>query len=147
MDDTSPDRGEAFASRRRVIKGLASTIPVALTLSNGAAMANTSNYQCIATQPPGAEPDCGVGSPPDNTWLYDLVSPPATSPGDEQNTLGDKYCVRYVDPTGNTTGYSYSYLNQSSTVSHVFINQDGTEVPGGLSGNPLSGSCAGSFGI
>lgn len=39
------DQGKGFASRRKVIKGLATTVPVILTITSGEVLANASSLQ------------------------------------------------------------------------------------------------------
>ena len=44
-----PEKGKEFAGRRKVIKGLAATVPVIMTITSGEAAATTSMLQCIGT--------------------------------------------------------------------------------------------------
>lgn len=50
---SNPEQGKEFAGRRNVIKGLAATVPVILTITSGEAAATTSMLQCVGG--PGAE--------------------------------------------------------------------------------------------
>ena len=45
--NSNPEQGAAFASRRTIMKGLAATVPVVMTIGCGQAMANASSLQCI----------------------------------------------------------------------------------------------------
>ena len=49
-----PEQGKEFANRRTVIKGLAASVPVIMTLTSGKAAAQASTYQCIGK--PGGVP-------------------------------------------------------------------------------------------
>jgi|GEM_PF-3628355 len=143
---TAADEATAFATRRKVIKGLASTVPVALTLSNGAAMADASSHQCLTKQDsiPGINPpDCSDDVNDLEGWEHSAEKIKPNSSGG-----GPKYCVAYADePTpGNLqiTGYNYSHTTGQGTT-YTFIDQDGNTVSGGPLGNPLTTSCGGSF--
>jgi hypothetical protein len=41
------DSGREFAARRKIVKGMASAVPVVMTIGCGQAMANGSSLQCI----------------------------------------------------------------------------------------------------
>ena len=134
-----PDTGEAFAHRRKVIRGMAS-IPVALTLSSGAAMANASTHACL-TGPIPAVPNCDANNKIDG-WANSPVKikPAGTS-------KPEKYCVAYVeeDSSGKLVGnpyYRYDYQSFGVT-KYKYINQDGTDAAN--IGHPLTASCAASF--
>ncbi len=113
MDSASPDKGEAFASRRRVIKGLTSAVPAILTVSSGAALAATSNpLQCIdktTTVPPVNDclGDTGGGTASDG-WQRSYEENYLGDGDDyELNTLPDNpeeytdSCLTYVDSNGD----------------------------------------------
>jgi len=110
MDDASPDSGEAFASRRRVIKGLASAVPAILTVSSGAAIAaSSSNLQCIdkttATHPTGMRLGDPTGGTAADSWqsAYEsdyLGEGPVNINADIGDTDTDDVCLTYVDSSG-----------------------------------------------
>lgn len=132
-----PDKGEEFAHRRRVIRGMAS-IPVALTLSSGAAMANASSHTCLTNPTGSPQVDCNENDLVPG-WLN---SSSKIAPSGETK----KYCVAYAretDPPGHyiITGYRYKKADNTYT----FIDGSGNIVQGGMTGNPLRASCATSF--
>jgi len=45
--NSAPEQGKEFAGRRNVIKGLAATVPVILTITSGEAAATSSVLQCV----------------------------------------------------------------------------------------------------
>ncbi len=154
---SATDAGAAFAQRRKVIRGLAS-IPVALTLSNGARAANASSHQCLLNEegpPPNCVTDAGDASP---EWVYsaDPADPTqviSVKPNEIAASFPRKYCVTYAEESGDPNGYSvtgfnYQYVDPSQPQPNraIFIDQNGNRVNGGnIFGNPLRASCAGSF--
>ena len=133
------EQGVEFAQRRKVVRGLAS-IPVAFTLSSGAALANTSFHACVNTTPVETVPDCSTNENDLSGWMYKFIKPNYTN-GDQE-----RFCVAYAEEKTagvlDITGYNYK-KNPGDTT--TFIGPDGEEVIGGLSGNPLRASCATSF--
>ncbi|MCP4994367.1 MAG: hypothetical protein GY934_11365, partial [Gammaproteobacteria bacterium] len=123
VDDAPPNRGEAFASRRRVIKGLASAVPAIMTVSSGAALANGSALQCIDPQitPPAADAVC-IPNTGNNT--------PTLPTGDhwqrayEQNYLGDG---DYADINGDNPDYPINTIDDND-LCVVYVDSNGTRV-------------------
>lgn len=93
-----PDQGKGFASRRKVIQGLAATVPVILTITSGEALANASSLQCIG-KPEDATPldtiGVGVAEPDGLKWVRTDV----IGPGNPGAVIGRK--LVYVDSLGN----------------------------------------------
>jgi len=142
-----PEQGEAFAQRRQVIRGMAS-IPVALTLSSGAALANTSSHACLSNESGVVpSPSCSDTSPVPGWATSGTTKTPATIDGITYpaSDFPAKYCVAYAEenmpPNGQyvVTGYRYEHNGNS-----IFINENGT-LSNSTNGNPLRASCATSF--
>lgn len=133
-----PEQGVGFAHRRQVIRGLAS-IPVALTLSNGAAAANASSHICLMQeyeQPYSKNDESEIME-----WAHHSNKIAPAGWGDRSK----KYCVAYADedPQGSMyiTGYHYK-----TSYTSKFINENGYMVNGGVpKGHALRASCATSF--
>ena len=125
------DAGKEFATRRRVIKGLMSSVPVALTLSNGAAMANTSHTHQCGQEPPTTPPQCTAETPPNDGWVY---SADKIAPTDADTP---KYCVAYTDSSGKFIGFKYD--------DGKYIDEHGNETAPTTIPYPLSSACAASF--
>jgi hypothetical protein len=51
-ENPAPQQGREFASRRRVLMGLAASVPVVMTVTSGEALANASSLQCIGKPTP-----------------------------------------------------------------------------------------------
>ena len=141
------EMGVEFAARRRVIRGLTS-VPIALTLGNGAAQANASSHQCLTNQEPGVHPAC-VADPAakDPRWDY---SDAAVAPYNNNNKEKAKYCVKYAKEfTPGQPPALTGYLYDNKDGSKVFLTVDQFGNVNGSSsspiGNPLTTSCAISF--
>jgi len=146
-DETeSTSEEQEFASRRHVIRGLAS-VPVILTLGNGSAEANVSNHQCIADSNAVPDPGCADLSTSDQviddgfvrqTFSYDYTLTPSDPGYDPSNPITEtryKSCVVYgTEPTPGTLA-QHSYI----------VDQDGGAVTAPSEGNPLTVSCLTSF--
>ena len=136
-DDASPDRGVAFASRRRVIKGLASAVPAILTVSSGAALAAGSAIQCINHQPP----------PPDDACIQGTIGTPASlPPGDDwlRAYERDSFGTGYVDVNSDRTDAD-DLDGGDNDLCLVYVDQNGGRVSADAGGTPLSTSCYNSF--
>lgn len=131
--NTPADRSPQNASRRQIIRGMAS-LPVVLTLSNAHAQAVASNLQCITKSAsavdalitetadandrnciPADDPSLSGISPPRTDPLTGNPirdtgpgTPVRTIPGGELNGINydAKSCVYYVDADGNPVGFS-----------------------------------------
>ncbi len=141
-----PDQGVEFAHRRQVIRGMAS-IPVALTLSSGAALANASSHACV-TEEDTMEidlPDCG--DDPNSILLKDWrtsaakITPDANDPAKPAG-----HCVAYAQesmPPGDPEITGFLYKSGSTS---TFVDASGDVIDDGSTiGNPLRASCATSF--
>jgi len=137
-----PDQGVEFAHRRQVIRGMAS-IPVALTLSSGAALANASSHACLTNEiaTPDMLPDCNTDATALTGWSRsDALITPAND-----TTKPAGYCVAYAEENtpGDLTITGYQYKSGDY---YRFVDASGSDVNGGSSlGNPLRASCATSF--
>ena len=115
--NTNPDQGRAFASRRTIIKGLTSAVPIVMTVGCGKAMANASSFQCITA--PVQEPVECIDSqdyPDGDGWLRTATPQNGTTTTDTEA----QQCLVYVD-------------------------QDGTQVSSRTDGLPVTLSCYSSF--
>jgi len=119
--ESSPGQGRDFASRRTVIKALASTVPVVMTIGCGKALADASNLACIVKTPPPIEDVCIDGT---DQWVREptLQFDPVT---------GDPI----IDPD---TG------EQVTQNCLLYVNEQGDPIPAG-SGYPVTVSCYASF--
>ena len=104
------ERGEAFAGRRKVIKGLVSAVPVILTITNGEAAAAASIYQCVGT-PEGANPEPCIpesiipGVPIDTTYPDEWArEDTASTCRVETGPEFDGHKLLYADKEGNILG-------------------------------------------
>jgi hypothetical protein len=109
------------ARRRRLLRGLAATVPAIVTLQSGTALAlaNSSNNNCIA-ETANAQSVTAENSDANNRcsntgaiageedWVYQLES---VIEGGADNidsgagtAAGDSYCLLYVDASGNLPG-------------------------------------------
>ncbi len=126
-EQSANDTGKEFAARRRVLKGLIS-VPVAVTLSNGAALAGSSS-QCYLKIPPEAADGETYCLPGDTDEVWSRFGYTKTQQANGQQT---KYCLDYVDDAGDDIP--------------VTIDQNGWPVrPTGENRHPLTISCATSF--
>ncbi len=112
---------QLMARRRRLLKGLAATVPAIVTLQSGAALANTSggSTACIAANPnaqtvtaegstAGNRCSDGAASPAGvEEWVY-VTEDDLTGGGGADSidggggvAAGDSYCLLYVDSAGN----------------------------------------------
>ncbi len=139
-----PDQGVEFAHRRQVIRGMAS-IPVALTLSSGAALANASSHACVTEEMTTAEqlPNCSTNP----TDLEGWKTSGAQIKPDNDPTKPEGYCVAYAQestPPGNPTITGFQYKHDGY---YRFIDESGADIvsDGSSIGNPLRASCATSF--
>lgn len=132
-----PDQGIEFAHRRQIIRGLAS-IPVAMTLSSGAAVANTSSHACL-TNETSTPPICS-----ENSMIPGWLNSPGKIVSPLNSGKPAKYCVAYAEDDGQggytITGYNYQHFSYQR-----YVGPDGKTVIGNLTGNPLRASCATSF--
>ncbi len=81
--------------RRTVVKGIASAIPMIMTVGSGEVLANSSNLQCI--KEPLVEPDRCIGKNDTDIWLRKW----------KQKDGVTKQCLVYVDESGNITKKKY----------------------------------------
>lgn len=115
--------GEAFAARRRVVKGVASAVPVIMTISSAHAqvIANASSLQCVQPPPP-PEPEPSIKFQQKNI---------AEDLGNDYYVDTDGWVRKLVVPT---TGPRELQL--------IYVDQDGE--PGGEA-YPVTKSCYASF--
>ena len=131
-----PEQGIEFAHRRQVIRGLAS-LPVALTLSSGAAVASSSNHQMCLTLEDREPPDCDTGTLL-QYWHTERVDHPS-------QFMPEKSCGTYAQSNGGG-GYSVTGYRYTHNYNTYYIGADGqTVLSGRPAGNALTASCATSF--
>ncbi|MCP4127213.1 MAG: hypothetical protein GY753_09145 [Gammaproteobacteria bacterium] len=92
------DQGSApadgFDTRRTVVKGIASAVPVIMTVGSGEVLANASSLQCI--KQPTSQPDKCIGKNDRDTWLRKWKNVKVG-----RNKYEKKQCLVYVDESGD----------------------------------------------
>jgi hypothetical protein len=147
----APDSGREFAARRKIVKGMASAVPVVMTIGCGQAMANNSSLQCI--KEPAVRPDeCIDGT---DGWvrrfvaaedctgqvagsLTQEVDPLLSSSNTDSGTMAG----RKGSPSTETTQPDTIAADVKSRL--VYVNADGQET-GNSADYPVTMSCYCSF--
>jgi hypothetical protein len=100
-NDQTPGAGQGveFANRRKVLKGVASSLPVILTVTNGAPAAAQSIMHCIG-QPENANPETCIPENTSDKWARSLESEECYPDGDvtQDPFMGHK--LIYMDKDG-----------------------------------------------
>lgn len=159
------DTGKEFAARRTVVKGLASAVPVVMTLGCGKALAQTSSVECLAN-PPTAQPQVCIdpreGSNDrflrrNKTVLVDIDTQTGmeVTPDSPLSFSTSSPASRDVTPTATRSRSRTSNVAaaQDSRVEQievrkqclVYVNERGQFVRDAANGNPTTESCYASF--
>jgi hypothetical protein len=147
------DSGKEFAARRRVVKGMASAVPVVMTIGCGQAMAQASSFQCIVE--PIVQPDHCI-----NENAYDdYVREPATQAECNDTNPGGRNLLSKGSRSGmgeqkpGSSIFSKGSRGLSGTQPRqnvdnkkrlIYVDQDGNPTSSS-GGNPVTLSCYASF--
>ncbi len=109
QDDQSPtpETGREFAARRTIIKGMASAVPVVMTIGCGQAMAQASSLRCIV-EPPQDPTICLTDdelTSEDPKYVRIPLSD-ASQCAKTESTPNARNILLYVDSYGNPTNSS-----------------------------------------
>jgi hypothetical protein len=121
----APDTGREFAARRKIVKGMASAVPVVMTLGCGQAMAQASTMRCIVE--PSPMPDHCINQSKTENPEYAREDATQTECKDtDPNAVGSN-----SDPAANKRRLVYVDSNGDPTTSTM--------------GLPVTASCYASF--
>ncbi len=111
--DQSSAQVEEFDTRRTVVKGIASAVPVIMTVGSGEVLANASSLKCIK-QPTSQPKEC-IGEYDRDAWLREWRSVEVGKKSYEK-----QQCLAYVDESGELVSNKKGYpVTQSCYVSFV----------------------------